>query len=374
MRHVSDAFLLNMAEVSASLVGLFLVGVFFYVETGFHRLTRSRDAFEQYLRSGTRITLIVFTIPIGVSMGLVVLELVWARSLFLVLSLLLVAANVDTAIRIRGVAGATRSKGLLLNEIVTTVLTIVAVVVPWVLGGFRPSREDLTWAVLLAFAAGFLSIGATVMSAFDVARADTTELPRGDGVRLADRPRPMSENPSMAVRPIRSDELTAHELASMRALFEGSFSEDEPFTGDDLAHTMGGVHFVVERDARIVSHASVVERELHVDGRRLSTGYVEGVATLPAYQHRGFAAEIMGRVGEHVDRTFELGALATGLVGFYERFGWIAWRGPTSVRIDRGFERTPDEDGSIFVRLTPTSPELDLTAPISCEWRPGDVW
>jgi hypothetical protein len=37
MRDVSDAFLLNVAEVSATLLGLFLVGVFFYVEIGLGR-------------------------------------------------------------------------------------------------------------------------------------------------------------------------------------------------------------------------------------------------------------------------------------------------------------------------------------------------
>lgn len=41
MRPVSNAFLLNMAEVSATLIGLFLVGVFFYVEAGFRRLDRA---------------------------------------------------------------------------------------------------------------------------------------------------------------------------------------------------------------------------------------------------------------------------------------------------------------------------------------------
>jgi aminoglycoside 2'-N-acetyltransferase I len=35
---------------------------------------------------------------------------------------------------------------------------------------------------------------------------------------------------------------------------------------------------------------------------------------------------------------------------------------------------TPEEDGAVMVRMTPTTPELDLTAPISCDWRPGDVW
>jgi hypothetical protein len=38
VRQVSDGFLLNMAEVSGALVGLFLVGVFFFVETGLGRL------------------------------------------------------------------------------------------------------------------------------------------------------------------------------------------------------------------------------------------------------------------------------------------------------------------------------------------------
>lgn len=32
------------------------------------------------------------------------------------------------------------------------------------------------------------------------------------------------------------------------------------------------------------------------------------------------------------------------------------------------------EDGYILVRLTPTTPPLDLGAAIGCEWHPGDVW
>jgi hypothetical protein len=72
VRQVSDAFLLNMAEVSTTLIGLFLIGVFFYVESGLRRVDRARQVFEPYLRAGTRITLIVFTIPLGLSLALVV--------------------------------------------------------------------------------------------------------------------------------------------------------------------------------------------------------------------------------------------------------------------------------------------------------------
>lgn len=170
VRRVPDAFLLNMAEVTATLIGLFLVGVFFYVETGFRRWDRSREVFEKYLRSGTRITLIVLSIPLGMSLSLVVMDPAWTRVLFVVLSLVLIAANVDSALHVRGVRRATGSTALVINEVVTTAMTLALLVLPWILGGLSPTRRDFAWSILLAFAAGLLSIGAIVMSAFDVAR------------------------------------------------------------------------------------------------------------------------------------------------------------------------------------------------------------
>jgi predicted enzyme related to lactoylglutathione lyase len=153
------------------------VGVFFYVESGLRRLDRAREVFEPYLRAGTRITLIVFAFPIGLSITLVVLEPVWSRVLFALLSIMLLVANVDTAVRIRGAAKAARSTALLINEVVTSVVALVFVVIPWALGGLHPTREDLTWAILLSFVAGFLSIGAVVMSAFDIARFEAAGRP-----------------------------------------------------------------------------------------------------------------------------------------------------------------------------------------------------
>ena len=137
-----DAFLLNMAEVTATLIGLFLVGVFFYVETGFRRWDRSRDVFERYLRSGTRITLIVLSIALGMSLSLVVMDPAWTRILFVVLSLVLIAANVDSALHVRGVRRATGSIALVINEVVTTAMTLALLVLPWILGGLSPTRRD----------------------------------------------------------------------------------------------------------------------------------------------------------------------------------------------------------------------------------------
>ncbi|MGH2642272.1 MAG: hypothetical protein ACRDGO_11295, partial [Actinomycetota bacterium] len=94
-----------------------------------------------------------------------------------VLSVVLIAANVDSALRVRGVKRATGSTALVVNEIVTTAMTLALLSVPWILGGLRPTRQDFAWSILLAFAAGLLSIGAIVMSAFDVARPSPSNDP-----------------------------------------------------------------------------------------------------------------------------------------------------------------------------------------------------
>lgn len=173
----------------------------------------------------------------------------------------------------------------------------------------------------------------------------------------------------------RTQELSDHDLAAVRRLVDVAWADEpDPYSDDDFANACGGVHFAVDEDGVLVSHASVVERELETSGLRIATGYVEAVSTLPSHRRRGHATAIMERVGAYIDRTFALGALDTGLQPFYERLGWVVWKGPTSVRTDSGLVPTSEEDGYVMVRLTPTSPSLDLSAPISCDWRPGDVW
>ena len=54
------------------------------------------------------------------------------------------------------------------SGIVATVGAALVVTVAWVLGGLEPGRQDLTWAILLAFASGIFRIWAMVMIAFDI--------------------------------------------------------------------------------------------------------------------------------------------------------------------------------------------------------------
>lgn len=187
---------------------------------------------------------------------------------------------------------------------------------------------------------------------------------------------PDIEPARVRLRRLSTPELTPGETRAIRALLAAAFGPDEEdrFGDDDWEHALGGTHFVLELDGEIVAHAAVVEREINIDGQPLRTGYVEAVATASEHQGKGLGSVVMSDVTSWIKDRFELGALGTGRHRFYERLGWLTWRGPSFVRTEDGVRRTPDDDGYILVLPTSSSPPLDLKSPISCEWRAGDVW
>lgn len=180
----------------------------------------------------------------------------------------------------------------------------------------------------------------------------------------------------LRLRRVPTEALTPADVTAIRELMVVAFGADdeERFTDDDWDHAIGGLHFVLDLNGEVVAHASVVERELHVDCQPFRTGYVEAVATAPDRQGGGLGTMVMTDVTSYIRDRFELGALGTGRHQFYERLGWLTWTGPSSVRAPDGTRRTPDEDGYILVLPTPSTPSLDVSTPISCDWRPGDVW
>jgi aminoglycoside 2'-N-acetyltransferase I len=179
------------------------------------------------------------------------------------------------------------------------------------------------------------------------------------------------------VRLVRTDDLSIGELAALHAVVSAAFGgdRDEPFEYDDWMNALGGVHVVAELGGRVAAHAAVVPRDLRVAGRPVLTGYVEAVGVDPKLQRRGLGTFVMRAANSHIAEAYELGALGTGEHAFYGRLGWRTWRGPSSVRRDDGDLATPEEDGLIMVLTVPSTPAwLDLDAPISCEWRAGDLW
>ena len=110
------------------------------------------------------------------------------------------------------------------------------------------------------------------------------------------------------------------------AAFNGGFTED------DWDHALGGWHAVVTVGERVVSHASVILRDLEVGDRNFAAGYVEGVGTDSAARGEGHGTRAMTEITKIIRRNFELGALSTEAWPFYERLGWERWQGPTFVR------------------------------------------
>ncbi|MFL5679289.1 MAG: GNAT family N-acetyltransferase [Chloroflexota bacterium] len=186
---------------------------------------------------------------------------------------------------------------------------------------------------------------------------------------------PPSSDTAPRLRTARTSELSARDIAAARAILWAAFPEgEEGFTEDDWQHGLGGMHFLLEVRGELVAHGSVVEREIHIARRPLRAGYMESVGVMPSLQGRGYGSLVAAAATAYIREGFEVGVLGTGRHSFYERLGWRTWRGPSSVRTSSGEERTPDEDGYILVLETPSSPPLDSSAPISCDWRPGDVW
>jgi aminoglycoside 2'-N-acetyltransferase I len=176
----------------------------------------------------------------------------------------------------------------------------------------------------------------------------------------------------MPARSVATADLGTDELRAIRALMDAAFDD---FTDDDMTHGLGGRHFVLEDAGEIVAHASVVERALELDGRRLRAGYVESVAVAPARQRRGLGTQVMAAATAHIRDAYELGALGTGEQPFYEPLGWERWAGRSFVRERDGTLRhTADEDPWLMVLRTGPSADTSLMGTLTCEWREGDVW
>ena len=137
---------------------------------------------------------------------------------------------------------------------------------------------------------------------------------------------------------------------------------------------MGGTHFLARSDSRIVGHVAVIERVLIADGKPFRTGYLETVATHPEFRRQGIASGLVGRANRLSRSDFALGALATGVHSFYHQLGWERWQGPTYVRRNGRVLRSPEADDAVMILRTDRSRALNLSAPISCEWRDGDAW
>jgi aminoglycoside 2'-N-acetyltransferase I len=175
-----------------------------------------------------------------------------------------------------------------------------------------------------------------------------------------------------AVMSATTAELEPECVEAARKLMTAAFGER--FSEHDRTHALGGVHFMVRRDGRVIAHGSVVERRMQIGDHAVSSGYVEAVAVMPEHQRTGLGTAIMRAAAIHIGDSFAIGVLSSSAHSFYERLGWQRWLGPTYVRRDLGRIRTPDEDAGIMILKTNSSPDIRMEESMTCEWREGNVW
>lgn len=163
------------------------------------------------------------------------------------------------------------------------------------------------------------------------------------------------------------DSLPEAAFALMRVGFPDDKVEQRAFWN---AHPQS-VHALVYDAGALVGHAGLVTRTLYTGGRAIETAYIEYVCAEP--RRRGYGTAAMRAIEAEVRRRgFALAGLATGSPEFYERLGWQRWRGPRAYRAPGGaIDATPDE----IVMVLDLGANVDLDAPIECDWRAiGDIW
>ena len=106
------------------------------------------------------------------------------------------------------------------------------------------------------------------------------------------------------------------------------------------------LHFLVDLDGEAVSHVGVLRHEVSVAGQLLTVGGVGGVVTIPAFQKKGYARELM----QHTARFFENWQVDAGLlfclrrrVPYYESQGWQVVPHPVLVEQPSGEIASPLE-------------------------------
>lgn len=135
----------------------------------------------------------------------------------------------------------------------------------------------------------------------------------------------------------------------------------------------GGLHFLAYDGGTLASHAVVTTRFAQPDDLPLlRVAYVDAVATLPAYQGRGYSSALLRRFPTAL-ADFDIACLETQIVGFYERLGWQEWHGPLAGRKGGELIPTPDQKGIMVLRL-PGTPEINPDAGLVIECDGDRIW
>jgi hypothetical protein len=181
LRPIPDALLLTTAQIAATLIGLLLVAVFFYLETGFRRLSTVGPEALPFLKATAQLIVLQYSMVLGLSLGLVALQPLWVTLLFLALSLGIVVGLVDWTRWGRALSSDLR-RAVRIRPLLAWPIVLIPLALPFVLGGWEPDRDALSTSLFLEGAVAFGNTVSLLLLAFDLAaieRAAHSDAERG---------------------------------------------------------------------------------------------------------------------------------------------------------------------------------------------------
>lgn len=159
-------------------------------------------------------------------------------------------------------------------------------------------------------------------------------------------------------------------LAVCNAAFGAPFNELFSFIPDGSIHALG-----YDENHNLMCHAVATERIFRTNNLpEMKAAYIDAVATLPEYQKKGYASQVMQVLTLHVGEAFDIAGLSTYIVPWYANLGWKEWKGPLFLFRDNEVISTPDEKGTVMYYSLPRTPSLDATQSLTASWRPGGGW
>jgi hypothetical protein len=179
----------------------------------------------------------------------------------------------------------------------------------------------------------------------------------------------VSSGMSLRIEHLATRYLPQSSTRALVALCDAAFNENSAAYFRDIGP---GEHLLGWDNETLATHLMWVPRTLVVGRLSLRTAYIEQVATAGSHGRRGYASQLLGMLPPLL-ASYDIAALSPATESLYLRLGWQYWEGPLSHRKDG--EGVPDPEERVMVLPLPRTPTaLDRKAPLSIEWRPGDVW
>jgi aminoglycoside 2'-N-acetyltransferase I len=130
-----------------------------------------------------------------------------------------------------------------------------------------------------------------------------------------------------SIQVIPAAEVAAGLVKELREWFEREFESIDRWRAADY-------YVLLNRGGQLAGRLGVLDSEVSVGNQFIRVGGIGGVATKPAFRHRGVASAMLARVAEFMksDLRMEFGLLLCRheVSPVYAKMGWVMVPGPTT--------------------------------------------